>query len=104
LNEKNSLSKQPWLLFYTKGKLTLVSQRQWQASLALLFSSHSSASYPVLADAASVNQQLAYYIEQMSQADALAFKVDIEQIVTLQALKSVERSQLIALMLSSPSC
>lgn len=104
LNEKNSLSKQPWLLFYTKGKLTLVSQQQWQASLALLFNSHSSASYPVLADAASVNQQLAYYIEQMSQADALAFKVDIEQIVTLQALKSIERSQLIALMLSSPSC
>lgn len=104
LNEKNSLSRQPWLLFYTKGKLTLVSQQQWQASLALLFNSHTPTSYPLLADAASVNQQLAHYIEQMSQADVLAFKVDIEQIVTLQALKSIERSQLVALMLSSPSC
>ena len=100
---KNSLSISPWLLFYVDDRFIIVSQKQWQSSLALIFSSHSSSMTPILTDAASVNQQLARYTTQMSEPDRLAFIADIEQILTLQALKYLDSSQLVALMLSSPS-
>ena len=48
-----------------------------------------------------VNQQLADLGGQMSAADLLAFKSDLEGLLAKHAFKSINNQQLMALMLSS---
>ncbi len=98
-DQKNSLSNLPWLLFYSLGELVLISQQAWQASLTALFEVNSLAINDNVKDVADINQQLLSYATQMSKADFIAFKTDIDNILSTNAIKTLDSTQLIALML-----
>ncbi|WLP95571.1 DNA mismatch repair endonuclease MutL [Psychrobacter sp. M13] len=100
LDSINSLSHLPWLLFYRTGEMVLISQQAWQASLVALFKVSSLAIYKNVTDAADINQQLVSYATQMSKPDFIAFKADIDNILTTKAIKTLDSAQLIALLLS----
>lgn len=101
----------PWLLFYSESKFSVISAEVWQSQLDLLFDSESfrqngdqkaadqKNGLPV--HASDVNEQLAALSIQMSAQDVLAFKTDLEGLLTKHAIKSINSSRLAVLMLSS---
>ncbi len=96
----------PWLLFYNQGQCLLISATDWQSRLSSLFESHV-LSHNVfkkdqtLNSAAYINQQLAIVSAQMTAQDLTVFIVDIEELLTNNAVKVIDRNQLISLMLLS---
>ena len=98
----------PWLLFYNQGQLSLISAADWHSKLRLLFESHVLSSNifkkdEMLNSAACVNQQLAIVSAQMTAQDLTIFIVDVEELLTNNAIKVIDRNQLVSLMLLSAS-
>ena len=98
----------PWLLFYNQGRCLLISAVDWQSKLRLLFESHVLSSNVFKKDqnlnsAASINQQLATISTQMSAQDVAVFIVDVEELLSNNAIKVIDRNRLVSLMLSSVS-
>lgn len=102
---KNSLSDScvldtlPWLLFYNQDKLVLISEQVWKISISSLFE----ASLPPSAKSSTavdkINQQLVFYASTMSKQDLIAFTMDIERILMINAIKVIDREQLIDFVL-----
>jgi DNA mismatch repair protein MutL len=94
----------PWLLFYHQGQCSIVSAAVWQSQLSLLFAPNrwTDSTYSDQACiAADINQQLSEIGQRMSMPDALAFKADLQALLSNHAIYSVAGSRLIAWMLSA---
>ena len=103
LEHKNSLSSMPWLLFYYNNQLLLVSQQVWQMRLNALFEVTSPSMNNQLLGADKINHELTSYATKMSQYDLIAFSADIERILVTNAIKTLDKSKLLAFMLSDSS-
>lgn len=94
----------PWLLFYHQGQCSVVSAAVWQSQLSLLFAPNrwTDSTYTDQACIATdINQQLSEIGQRMSMPDALAFKADLQALLSNHAIYSVAGSRLIAWMLSA---
>ncbi|MGP5553182.1 DNA mismatch repair endonuclease MutL [Psychrobacter celer] len=94
----------PWLLFYHQGQCSIVSAAIWQSQLSLLFAPDrwTDSTYTDQACIATdINQQLSEIGQQMSMPDALAFKADLQALLSNHAIYAVAGSRLIAWMLSA---
>ncbi|WP_348548485.1 DNA mismatch repair endonuclease MutL [Psychrobacter sp. KFRI-CH2-11] len=94
----------PWLLFYHQGQCSIVSATVWQSQLSLLFAPNrwtDSTDTDQACIATDINQQLSEIGQQMSMPDALAFKADLQALLSNHAIYSVAGSRLIAWMLSA---
>ena len=94
----------PWLLFYYQRQCLLIGAEDWRVQVGLLFEStvldsHISKNRKI--HATEINQQLATISAQMTQQDLALFITDIEALLMNNAIKVINRDQLIALMLTS---
>ncbi|WP_201509525.1 DNA mismatch repair endonuclease MutL [Psychrobacter alimentarius] len=94
----------PWLLFYYQRQCLLIGAEDWRVQVGLLFestvlNSHISKNRKIHAN--EINQQLATICAQMTQQDLALFITDIEALLMSNAIKVINRDQLIALMLTS---
>ena len=94
----------PWLLFYYQKQCLLISAEDWRVQVSLLFESavldsHISKNRKI--HASEINQQLAIISAQMTRQDLALFITDIENLLVNNAIKVINRDQLIALMLTS---
>ena len=96
----------PWLLFYNQGQCVVISTKDWQSKLSLLFESHVLSNALFKTDkmpstASDINQQLAIVSAQMSDQDLAIFIVDLQELLIRNAIKAIDSNKLVALMLSS---
>ena len=97
---KNSLSNMPWLLFYYNRQLSLISKQVWQKSLNTVLEVTLPPTNDELSGVNKINHELACYASKMSQYDLIAFSADIERILVNNAIKTLDKSKLLAFMLS----
>ena len=94
----------PWLLFYYQKQCILISSEDWRVKIGLLFESVVLDSHVFKKGevyARDVNQQLATISAQMTQQDLALFITDIETLLVNNAIKVIDRNQLVTLMLNS---
>lgn len=96
----------PWLLFYSRKQYLLISAEDWQSKVSLLFETDIFRksvfeTEGLLSSAANINQHLATLGTQMSAQDVLAFIVDLEEVLSKYAIKTISNHTMIAWMLSS---
>lgn len=94
----------PWLLFYYQKQCILISAEDWRVKVGLLFESTVLDSHVFKKGegyASDVNQQLATISAQMTQQDLALFITDIETLLVNNAIKLIDRNQLVTLMLTS---
>ncbi|MGR3898143.1 ATPase [Psychrobacter sp. 1176_08] len=94
----------PWLLFYYQKQCILISSEDWRVKIGLLFESAVLDSHVFKKGegyARDVNQQLATISAQMTQQDLALFITDIETLLVNNAIKVIDRNQLVTLMLTS---
>ena len=96
----------PWLLFHHQGRYLLIAVDDWQSQIGLLFASSifeqgSFRKDKMPAYANDINRQLAAISAQMTKQDLSVFIKDVESLLSKNAIKSIDRQQLVALILSS---
>ena len=94
----------PWLLFYYQKQCLLIGAEDWRVKVGLLFESAVLDSHVFKKGegyASDVNQQLATISAQMTQQDLALFITDIETLLVNNAIKLIDRNQLVTLMLTS---
>ncbi|AMT97108.1 MULTISPECIES: DNA mismatch repair endonuclease MutL [Psychrobacter] len=94
----------PWLLFYYQKQCILIGSEDWRVKIGLLFESAVLDSHVFKKGegyARDVNQQLATISAQMTQQDLALFITDIETLLVNNAIKVIDRNQLVTLMLNS---
>lgn len=96
----------PWLLFHNQGRYLFITVDDWQSQIALLFASSifeqdSFRKEKMPAYANDINRQLAAISVQMTKQDLSVFIKDVESLLSKNAIKSIDRQQLVALILSS---
>ncbi len=96
----------PWLLFHNQGGYLLIAVDDWQSQIGLLFASSifeqgSFRKDKMPAYANDINRQLATISAQMTKQDLSVFIKDVESLLSKNAIKSIDRQQLVALILSS---
>ncbi|MBO6224023.1 MAG: ATPase, partial [Psychrobacter sp.] len=82
----------------------LISSEDWRVKVGLLFESTVLDSHVFKKGegyASDVNQQLATISAQMTQQDLALFITDIETLLVNNAIKLIDRNQLVTLMLTS---
>jgi len=108
INSNMDDSTLPWLLFYNQGQCLLVSVKDWQSKVnqlfeSQLFDSKAFNQNQMPNSASDINQQLNEINSQMSVQDSIMFETDLTEILKNSALKVIDSSRLVALMLSSKS-
>ncbi|MBE0445513.1 DNA mismatch repair endonuclease MutL [Psychrobacter sp. FME5] len=96
----------PWLLFYSQKQYLLIGAEDWQSKVSLLFEADTFRESifekkGLFSNTADINQRLATLGAQMSVQDFRAFTVDLKELLSKHALKTIDSSQLVALLLSS---
>ncbi|MER2164225.1 MAG: ATPase, partial [Psychrobacter alimentarius] len=94
----------PWLLFYYQKQCLLIGAEDWRVKVGLLFESAVLDSHVFKKGegyARDINQQLATISAQMTQQDLALFITDIENLLVNNAIKLIDRNQLVTLMLTS---
>ena len=96
----------PWLIFYGQGQCFIISAHDWRVKIGSLFESSVLSNsdvegYKILNSAHEINQQLASISAQMTKQDLAVFAADIDTLLISHAIKTIDRNQLVALMLSS---
>lgn len=94
----------PWLLFYYQKQCLLIGAEDWRVKVGLLFESAVLDSHVFKKGegyARDINQQLATISAQMTQQDLALFITDIENLLVNNAIKVIDRNQLVTLMLNS---
>ena len=96
----------PWLIFYGQGQCFIISAHDWRVKIGSLFESSvlnnsDIKGYKILNSAYDINQQLASISAQMTKQDLAVFAADIDTLLISHAIKTIDRNQLVALMLSS---
>ncbi|MBE0406542.1 DNA mismatch repair endonuclease MutL [Psychrobacter sp. AOP22-C1-22] len=96
----------PWLLFYSQKQYFLIGAEDWQSKVSLLYESDTFKESVfekkgLFSSTADINQHLATLGAQMSVQDFRAFTVDLKELLSKHALKTIDSSQLVALLLSS---
>lgn len=106
-DQAEQVSSPPWLLFYSEGQLVLVSVKDWQSGLKQWFGAHLSERVyendTPLTAAMSINQQLHSFAAQMPAQDLQSFITDIQELLSKQAIKTIDTQQLLTSMLVSKS-
>ncbi|MGP4952109.1 DNA mismatch repair endonuclease MutL [Psychrobacter sp. T6-1] len=101
--EDNDDKTLPWLLLFHQGQLLLISEQDWYTHINALFDSNWFTRSDSISTADTINQHLNQVAKQMSAPDLHAFVVDIDYILKSFAIRAINTSHLLTLLLAAPT-